>query len=84
MIVVNGRYIVAKDEIRGYFYRDGRATVLDIRWSDWSTQYKCADDYDRARVQAAMLNLSLRLQDARSVDFGEFLQDEGFSDCGRF
>ncbi|MEO0371764.1 MAG: hypothetical protein AAF231_09940, partial [Pseudomonadota bacterium] len=67
-IVVNGRYIVAKEDIRGYFYRDGRATVFDIRWSDWSTQYKCADEYDRTRIEAAMLNLSLRLEDARSVD----------------
>ncbi|MEO0372116.1 MAG: hypothetical protein AAF231_11715, partial [Pseudomonadota bacterium] len=62
----------------------GRATVFDIRWSDWSTQYKCADEYDRTRIEAAMLNLSLRLEDARSVDFGDFLADEGFTDCRRF
>ncbi len=85
LIVINDRYVVAKDSIRGYFYRDrNRLTVFDIRWSDWSTQYRCQDTYDRARVTAASLNFALKVKDALSLDFGDFLTEEGFSDCQKF
>ena len=84
MIVINGRYVVAKQDIRSYFYRDGRATVFDVRWSDWSTRYKCQDEYDKAKVLAASLNLTLQLKDATDLDFGDFLSGEGFSDCQKF
>ena len=85
MIVVNERFIVAKDSIRGLFYRDSnRLTVLDIRWSDWSTKYRCQTDYERARATAAMLNMRLDLEDADAIDFGDFLESEGFKDCKRF
>ncbi len=85
MIVVNGRYIVAKESIRGYFYRQSdQRTVFDVRWSDWSTQYRCEDPYDRTRVEAASLNLVLQLGEARSVDFQDFLNTEGFVECTKF
>ncbi|WP_147108934.1 hypothetical protein [Tateyamaria sp. syn59] len=85
MIVINGRYIVPKDGVRGYFYRqsDDR-TVFDIRWSEWSTQYRCDDDYDRSRVEAAALNFVLQIADARALDFGDFLESEGFANCAKF
>lgn len=85
MVVINGRYVIAKQDVRGYFYRqrDDRM-VFDVRWSDWSTQYRCSDTYDRSRVEAAALNLILKLEDARALDFGEFLTSEGFADCEKF
>ena len=74
LIVINDRYIVAKNEVRGYFYRDrDKLTVFDIRWSEWSTQYRCQDKYDRTRVTAASLNFVVKMKDALSLDFGEFL-----------
>lgn len=85
LIVINDRYIVAKDDLRGYFYRDrNKVTVFDIRWSDWSTQYRCQDEYDPDSVTAASMNLVLRIKDALSLDFGEFLESEGFTDCQKF
>lgn len=85
LIVINERYVVAKEDVRGYFYRDRDSlTVFDIRWSDWSTQYRCADEYDRARVTAASLNLVVQMKDTLSLDFSVFLESEGFSDCQKF
>lgn len=85
LIVINGRYIVPKEAIRGYFYRESdQRTVFDIRWSDWSTQYRCEDLYDRTRVQAASLNFVLQIGEASALDFGEFLESEGFADCAKF
>ena len=85
LMVINGRYMVAKEDIRGYFYRDrGKQTVFDIRWSDWSTQYRCADEYDQDRVLAASLNFVIQIKEARSMDFGAFLDSEGFLDCQKF
>lgn len=85
MVVINERYIVSKDDVRGYFYRDrDKRTVFDIRWRDWSTQYRCQDTYDAANVTAASLNLVLQLKDAISLDFAEFLNDQGFTDCQKF
>ena len=85
LIVINDRYMVAKDEVRGYFYRDrDKLTVFDIRWSEWSTQYRCQDEYDRERVTAASLNFVIQMKDALSLDFGEFLEGEGFTDCKKF
>ena len=82
MVVINDRYVVAKDTVRGYFYRDrDRKTVFDIRWSDWSTQYRCDDTYDRTRVQAAMLNFALQMDKTNAMDFQMFLEDQGFSGC---
>jgi hypothetical protein len=84
-LVVNDRFIVAKDDVRGFFYRDGnRQTVLDIRWSDWSIKYRCNDEYDRDRVKAAMLNLVLQLDEARDLSFPDFLASEGFDGCESF
>lgn len=84
-IVVNGRYIVAKADIRGYFYRErDQSTVFDVRWSDWSTRYRCDDAYDTAQVEAATGNLVLGLAGATSIDFGRFLEREGFIGCERF
>ncbi len=84
-VVINDRYMVAKQDVRGYFYRDrNKLTVFDIRWSDWSTQYRCQDEYDRERVTAASLNFALKMKDALSLDFGEFLDEEGFTDCRKF
>ncbi|GGX54188.1 hypothetical protein GCM10007385_22990 [Tateyamaria omphalii] len=85
LIVINGRYVVAKDSVRAYFYRqrDDR-TVFDVRWSDWSTQYRCNDEYDGTRVEAASLNLVLQIGDARALDFGDFLDSEGFEGCEKF
>ena len=84
-IVINGRYIVAKADVRGYFYRqrDG-STVFDIRWSDWSTRYRCADNYDTARVAAALGNLALQLAEATTLDYVAFLEGEGFAGCEQF
>ncbi|WP_299610805.1 hypothetical protein [uncultured Tateyamaria sp.] len=85
LIVINGRYIVAKDSVRGYFYRQSdQRTVFDVRWNDWSTQYRCEDEYDRSRVEAASLNLVLQIGDARAMDFADFLESEGFVDCEKF
>lgn len=85
MIVINGRYVVAKESIRGYFYRqNNQQTVFDVRWSDWSTQYRCEDLYDRTVVQAAALNFVLQIGEANSLDFGDFLEDQGFSGCAKF
>lgn len=85
LIVINGRYMVSKDEVRGYFYRDrDKLTVFDIRWSEWSTQYRCKDEYDRESVTAASLNFVIQMKDALSLDFGEFLEGEGFTDCKKF
>ncbi len=85
LIVINDRYMVAKDDVRGYFYRDrDRLTVFDIRWSDWSTQYRCQDQYDRTRVTAASLNFVLQMKEAQSMDFATFLEGEGFTDCKKF
>ena len=85
MIVVNSRYVVAKDTIRGYFYRqNNKQTVFDVRWSDWSTQYRCDDDYDLTRVEAASLNLGLQIAEARSLNFKDFLESEGFVGCKKF
>lgn len=85
LVVINGRYIVAKEDARGYFYRDrDKLTVFDIRWSDWSTQYRCDDQYDRERVTAASLNFVIQIKDAMSLDFGEFLEGEGFTNCQKF
>ena len=85
MIVINGRYMVAKNDVRGYFYRDSDGlTVFDIRWSDWSTQYRCQDEYDRDSVTAASLNFVVQMKDAQFLDFGEFLEGEGFTDCRKF
>ncbi len=85
MVVINGRYVVAKEDVRGYFYRErDQTTVFDVRWSDWSTRYRCSDAYDRFGVEAAALNLVLKLQDARALDFGEFLTSEGFAECEKF
>ena len=83
--VINERYIVARDDVRGYFYREnGKLTVFNIRWSDWSTKYRCQDEYDRTRVTAALLNLAIQMKDAVSLDFGEYLESEGFIDCKKF
>ncbi len=85
LIVINDRYMVAKDDVRGYFYRDrDKLTVFDIRWSDWSTQYRCQDQYDRTRVTAASLNFVLQMKEAQSMDFATFLEGEGFTDCKKF
>ncbi len=85
MVVINDRYVVAKDTVRGYFYRDrDRKTVFDIRWSDWSTQYRCNDTYDRTQVQAAMLNFALQMDKASAMDFQIFLDEQGFTDCAKF
>lgn len=85
MIVINGRYIVPKDSIRGYFYRQSdQQTVFDIRWSDWSTQYRCQDLYERTRVQAASLNFVLQISEASALDFEDFLDSEGFVECSKF
>ncbi|MEM9577584.1 MAG: hypothetical protein AAF999_11295 [Pseudomonadota bacterium] len=85
LMVINGRYVVAKEDIRGFFYRDrdGR-TVFDVRWSDWSTRYQCQDAYDRTRVTAASLNLVIQVSDALSLDFGDYLAGEGFTECQKF
>ena len=87
MIVINGRYVVPKDSVRGYFYRKGQSeklTVFDVRWSDWSTQYRCQDRYDETRVEAASLNFVLQLSEARSLDFKDFLDSQGFAECSKF
>ena len=85
LIVINGRYIVPKDGVRGYFYRQGDdRTVFDVRWSEWSTQYRCDDVYDRSRIEAAALNFVLQITDARALDFADFLETEGFSNCAKF
>lgn len=85
LIVINQRYMVARDDVRGYFYREnGKLTVFNIRWSDWSTKYRCQDEYDRTKVTAALLNLAIQMKDAVSLDFGEFLEGEGFIDCRKF
>lgn len=85
LIVINDRYVVAKDDVRGYFYRDNnKLTVFDIRWSDWSTQYRCQNEFNRVGVTAASLNLVVQIKDALSLDFGEFLEGEGFTDCQKF
>ncbi len=85
MIVINGRYIVPKESVRGYFYRESdQHTVFDIRWSDWSTQYRCQDAYDQTRVMAASLNFIIQLDDASSLDFQDFLDGEGFTNCSKF
>jgi hypothetical protein len=85
LIVINERYIVARDDVRGYFYREnGKLTVFNIRWSDWSTKYRCQDEYDRTKVTAALLNLAIQMKDAVSLDFGEYLESEGFIDCKKF
>ncbi|WP_299674958.1 hypothetical protein [uncultured Roseobacter sp.] len=85
MVVINGRYIVAKESIRAYFYRErDNRVVFDVRWSDWSTQYRCEDTYDRAEVTAASLNLVLELGQTSALDFEEFLEAEGFTNCAKF
>ncbi|MFT5785355.1 MAG: hypothetical protein ACI9KK_000701 [Ascidiaceihabitans sp.] len=85
MIVINGRYSVAKDSVRGYFYRQSnKQTVFDVRWSDWSTQYKCQDIYDDTKVMAASLNLAIQIGEARSLDFKEYLASQGFEGCSKF
>ncbi|MGZ2259883.1 hypothetical protein [Roseobacter sp. A03A-229] len=85
MIVINGRYIVAKEAVRGYFYRENtQKTVFDVRWSDWSTQYRCEDTYDRSRIEAASLNLVLKIGEASFLDFEGFLESEGFVGCTKF
>lgn len=85
MIVINGRYVVAKEDVRGYFYRQSnQKTVFDVRWSDWSTQYRCEDRYDRSRVEAAALNLVLEIAEVRALDFQDFLESEGFAGCEKF
>ncbi len=85
MIVINERYIVPKDSIRGYFYRQSdELTVFDISWSDWSTQYRCQDIYDGTKVMAASLNLVIAISEARALDFKEFLDGQGFMACSKF
>lgn len=85
MIVINERYVVPKDSIRGYFYRQNdQRTVFDVRWSDWSTQYRCEDTFDMTRVTAASLNLVIKIGEARALDFNDFLESEGFSGCSKF
>ena len=85
MIVINGRYVVPKDTVRGYFYRQSnQQMVFDIRWSDWSTQYRCQDEYDKARVLAASLNFTIQIGKSSALDFGEFLKSEGFAGCEKF
>ncbi|SHH92539.1 hypothetical protein [Marivita hallyeonensis] len=85
MIVVNGRYVVPKDTVRGYFYRQSdQRMVFDVRWSDWSTQYRCDDEYDQDRILAASLNLNLKINSATDVDFEDFLKAEGFTGCAKF
>ena len=85
MIVINGRYVVSKDSIRGYFCRQSnQQTVFDIRWSDWSTQYRCQDRYDKTRVKAASLNFVIQLSEASALDFKDFLDNEGFAECSQF
>jgi hypothetical protein len=84
-VVINERYIVAKDSIRGYFYRESeKEIVFDIRWSDWSTQYMCQNAFDETQVKAASLNFAIQLQEASAIDFGEFLEAEGFTACKKF
>lgn len=85
MIVINGRYTVAKDSVRGYFYRQSnKQTVFDVRWSDWSTQYKCQDTYEDTKVMAASLNLVIKIGENRALDFKDFLDSQGFEDCSKF
>lgn len=85
MIVIDGRYIAQKDQVRAYFYRErGKNVVFDVRWSDWSTQYRCQDTYDKPKVLAASLNFALKVEEQRSLDFGEFLKDQGFRGCKKF
>ena len=87
LIVVNGRYIVEKDSVRAYFYRQrGQEfqTVFDVRWSDWSTQYRCRNTYDQTLVLAASLNLVSEIKQSDVIDFGEFLTGQGFRDCEKF
>ncbi|GFE50100.1 hypothetical protein So717_18530 [Roseobacter cerasinus] len=85
MIVINGRYVVHKEDVRGYFYRQNdQRMVFDIRWNDWSTQYRCNDTYDQTRVLAASLNFAIQLEEADQLDFGDFLEGEGFSGCAKF
>ena len=85
MIVINGRYVVPKDSIRGYFYRQSdQKTVFDVRWSDWSTQYRCKDLYDRTRVLAASLNFVIQVGEASALDFNDFLDSQGFAECAKF
>ncbi len=84
-VVINDRYIVCKDQVRGYFYRDSsRRTVFDVRWSDWSVRYLCEEEYDQTRVKAASLNFALQLDGASSLDFAEFLSGEGLGQCEAF
>lgn len=85
MIVLEGRYITQKDEIRGYFYREkGKRVVFDIRWGEFSTKFRCQDEYDKAQVKAASLNFVLQVTESRALDLGEFLHDEGFRNCKKF
>jgi hypothetical protein len=85
MIVINGRYMVQKDQVRAYFYRErGKTVVFDVRWSDWSTQYRCQDKYDKPEVMAASLNFALKVGEQKSLDFLEFLKDQGFRGCKQF
>ncbi|MGL4238050.1 hypothetical protein [Tabrizicola sp.] len=84
-VVINQRYVVSKETIRGYFYRDGeKQIVFDVRWSDWSTQYRCQNAYDETKVEAASLSLAVKLKEASTLDFGEFLEGEGFTACEKF
>lgn len=85
MIVINGRHMAQKDQVRAYFYRErGKNVVFDVRWSDWSTQYRCEDTYDKPKVMAASLNFAMQIDEQRSLDFLEFLKDQGFRGCKQF
>ncbi|MCV3271003.1 hypothetical protein [Roseobacter sinensis] len=85
LIVINGRYVVPKESVRGYFYRQSnQQMVFDIRWSDWSTQYRCDDEYDQTRILAASLNFVMEVDEADALDFGEFLEGQGFNGCAKF
>ncbi len=85
MVVINGRYIVSKDSVRGYFYKkNDQQTAFDVRWDDWSTQYECNNEYDEAKVMAASLNFVIQLSESKSMDFSDFLDSEGFENCEKF
>ncbi len=46
LIVINDRYMVAKGDVRGYFYRDAdKLTVFDIRWGEWSRFFGWNEPY---------------------------------------
>lgn len=85
MIVINGRYIAQKDQVRAYFYRErGRNVVFEARWSDWSAKHRCEDTYDKPKVMAASLNFAMQINEQRSLDFLEFLKEQGFRGCKQF